>query len=382
MPNTPANPLQVPPWARSAYTEALLYARDSGYLIAGATLEQVQAAFRRAVRDLTAILDADPNPLQEARARELIVAMGRALDALAQRVVTATANGRDATLRDLAAVHRGANEEILRRTGGNGARQARATTSFTELPFRAVQALVARQGLAGGSSGDFRSLVTRNIQRSGRALDEIVAAAVARGESSRSLAPKVQAVLVQGMDARGDWRAELASGLVAEDTLRELAATGYDARRIARSEIMNALREGNAQGMLLSPVLVGSRWQLSGRHFDWDECDVIALMDAHQLGPGGYPAEWWPTAPHPHCACYAGAPIFRDPREWDTPKTPAPPRALDPLTLDPTTLPGAPKRQDARGDGGWTPARIRRAQQTVRAALPDRPRGTPALIPA
>ncbi len=48
-------------------------------------------------------------------------------------------------------------------------------------------------------------------------------------------------------------------------------------------------------------------------------CDDLAEADDHGFGPGFYPPEEFPIAPHPNCACGAGAVIMRPVAEWGTP---------------------------------------------------------------
>jgi hypothetical protein len=92
------------------------------------------------------------------------------------------------------------------------------------------------------------------------------------------------------------------------------------------SETNNALREANTQSLHASPIIEAARWQRSGRHAHLDHCDALALLDLHGYGPGFFPHDAWPLAPHPHCACTQGGPTkYRPVSEWNKPKEPGRP---------------------------------------------------------
>lgn len=361
---------------RSLYQDALLEARDRGYLITGAALEQVEEALRLALQAILRQLATAPaGSLTADRAAGISRSIRAALDELARRVVDATVQGRDLVLDDLTEIHRAANVAILETLAVGTADRALVTAiagGFDQLPLRALQALAARQA-AGGGAASVQTVMRYRAEAAASVLDDILAAAVVQGESPRNVARAVEAILAQGLspEARAVWNGLTIAEAVDPDVLRELSQLGYDARRIARSEVLNALREGDAQGMILSPVVSGARWQVSGRHHVVDECDVLAETDFHGLGPGVYPAELWPTAPHPHCGCYAGTPAMRRPSEWFEPKGRPVARTLDPERM--------PVRREWRE--AWTDARLERVRRTVRAALPDDPRAPAPSMP-
>lgn len=78
----------------------------------------------------------------------------------------------------------------------------------------------------------------------------------------------------------------------------------YQARRIARSETVEAFRDVYRKGHDEKPYVVGYRWTLSPTgHPEPDICDVLAHQNLHGLGPGGYPKHGLPSTPHPHDLC-------------------------------------------------------------------------------
>lgn len=90
-------------------------------------------------------------------------------------------------------------------------------------------------------------------------------------------------------------------------------------------------------------------------------CDLLAETDAYGYGPGMYPPDKWPVAPHPHCACSAGEVIMRPPSEWAQPKGPS-----RPLDIDPSD-----QRHTARWAERWTDRTRERYQQTFAAILAE-----------
>ena len=81
----------------------------------------------------------------------------------------------------------------------------------------------------------------------------------------------------------------------------------FQARRIARTETVEAFRAGFRESVASSPAVVGIRWELSRSHPHGDVCDVYAGQDPFGLGPGGYPKGEVPANPHPFCSCTQSA---------------------------------------------------------------------------
>lgn len=85
----------------------------------------------------------------------------------------------------------------------------------------------------------------------------------------------------------------------------------YQARLIARHESVEAFRESYVRESRDKPGVVGYRWQLSSRHKVPDECDIFARQNAHDMGPGVYPADYIPRR-HPACLCSIVAVVDRE----------------------------------------------------------------------
>jgi hypothetical protein len=91
-------------------------------------------------------------------------------------------------------------------------------------------------------------------------------------------------------------------------------------------------------------------------------CDVLAESDFYGYGPGMYPPDKWPLAPHPFCACsQAGPVLFRPPSEWGTPKPPS--RALQ-------ADPGDTRFYAAHSER-WTERNMERQQAVVRGVIAE-----------
>jgi len=77
----------------------------------------------------------------------------------------------------------------------------------------------------------------------------------------------------------------------------------YNLRRLARTEINNAYREGHIHAARQSPWVEGVKWNLSGSHPKVDICDTWASQDLDGLGPGVYTFETVPLD-HPNGLCF------------------------------------------------------------------------------
>ena len=77
----------------------------------------------------------------------------------------------------------------------------------------------------------------------------------------------------------------------------------YQARTIARTEVVDGFRDVYQKSSADQPYTKGFRFVLSASHPRPDVCDVYASQDLYGLGPGGYPADSVPSTPHPRCMC-------------------------------------------------------------------------------
>jgi hypothetical protein len=314
----------------SRYQKALDDARASGYAIGKAGVLRMEAQLRRAMSDLmdAAVSDAADDPVSSQRAASMYLQTSQLLQRL-QADFTATVDStRTTTLARVAELHHDAAAELYAQFHvPTISLQAR----FDVVPVRAIAAMAARPE---GAVSHASLLKYHLVDDALPALDAVIGAGVATGASARRLAESIRAVIENGsMDpAVGGFGLD-------PHQVQGLGTIKSDARRIAVSETNNSLREGNSQALIASGIVIAAKWQRSGRHPSVastpDECDYLALADLFGYGPGQFPPESWPHAPHPHCACCQGGPvIYRDAENWDLAKTTSRSRSLDPQDHD------------------------------------------------
>jgi hypothetical protein len=287
------------PTASERYRALLMQARARGIAAGRAELQRIASALDLAQRDLRGIGTADT--LTGERATGLRAEIMDVLRQLRTRLA-ATGEGTVAGIaRDVLGMQRQAALATARDAGRNPS--AAYGARFDALNRTVLQALAARRG---GTARTYAALIDRNMLDAAPALDRLIEAGVARGQAHRSLA-NAAADLLRGKYPSGELNVPRLGGLSIEG----------DAKRIARSETMNTLRESNRLGLVQSGMVAGVKWQVNSAHAIEDECDDLAEADDFGLGPGYYPPDQWPLAPHPNCGCYQGDVLLLDVSEWD-----------------------------------------------------------------
>lgn len=222
-------------------------------------------------------------------------------------------------------------------------------TSFETVPERAVEALLRRRQVARALGLDSYSALFRSVAQGAtegvlEELDGVLLRGVGRGADSRAVARQIAEALTEGEPALRRAVERLAPSLrragaalsargeaiVQAEDLQEARQLLVRARRIARTEVLDAARVADAEAAHLSPVVAGLRWTLSSSHpVTGCACDVYARTDLYGMGEGVFPTNAYPSAPHPNCGCYSRA-VTRRPDEWDRPK----PAASAPAVLE------------------------------------------------
>ena len=352
----------------SAYRRALRLSRERGFQLTRGGLERIFLALaevinRLAAEEATGIITPERADALRRETEGLLRGIRREL----LRVTEATVAG---TLVDVVEIHRRVTLELFRRYGPRGIQVSQVLGGFDQLPVRALAALASRPNAA-----TFRTLINRRIAALAPEIDTFLEAAVARGVSVGRASKDLAAIMARDepqllrlldrpeiFDSavhRGAGTIEWGAYGIDETEVSAVRGLLYDARRILVTEGNGAHREANAAAMSESPVVIAAKWQLSGRHFRADACDVLAQTDAYGFGPGWYPPDRWPVHPHPHCGCYAGRTRFRRPAEWAAPKPASPGLGIDP-------------GQDAfteRWAAEWTEAERQRNQVAFAAAV-------------
>lgn len=281
------------------YLAALRAARNRGHALSRAAVANVVVALRDELRRL-------PTGGETALTRASARSMRQQIMGVIRELEDATVNGTQravrVTVRDIVDMHARVNARILAR---HDIDTARLLDRYNQLNVRALASIASRTR----NAATFRALVHRNMLDAAPDLDRLLQRAVARGVSATRVARDVEDLL------RGNHPSLRAYDLRIND-LSGLRTVSYDARRIALTEVNNAMREANTVAMAASPIVAAMKWQLSGNHSEPDECDELANADEHGFGPGFYPPAEWPDAPHPHCGCYQGDVIFHPVDEW------------------------------------------------------------------
>lgn len=281
------------------YLAALRAARNRGHALSRSAVGNVVAALRDALRDLPTGGDKAIDRAAARAMRQQILGIIRELE---NATVDGTRRAVRVTVNDIVNMHARVNAKILAR---HDISAARLIDRYKQVNVRALAAIASRTR----NAATFRTLVHRHMSDAAPDLDRLLQRAVARGVSARNVARDVEDLL------RGDHPSLRAYDMRINE-LSGLRTVSYDARRIALSEVNNAAREANAIALQASPIVAAMKWQLSGNHGDPDECDDLANADEYGFGPGYYPPDKWPEAPHPQCGCYAGDVLFHDVSEW------------------------------------------------------------------
>jgi hypothetical protein len=354
------------PNVESAYRRALARARARGMLLTRQADTRIVAAMEEMLRALTR--DVEERRITRARADQLKQEARRLLTEFQARFAE-TANGFvRITARDVALIHSRVNRELFKAAGIESDAVLRMARRFDPIPTRAVASIMARTQ----NAGTFQTVARRKLERVIPQMDAFIEGAVARGASAGRATLDLASILANGEPTvvarlprgiagrlhRGVGQIDFTRYGLKPDDVAEVRSVLYDARRIVVSETNNALREANTQSLVASPIITAAKWQRSGRHHHLDECDALSELDLHGYGPGAFPVEQWPFAPHPHCACTQGGPlIYRPIREWQTPKPAG--RPLERDVRRPDLYPDAWKEQ-------WTERRFERVRENLR----------------
>jgi len=128
-------------------------------------------------------------------------------------------------------------------------------------------------------------------------IETVITAGIARGQSARSMSNQLSQFVLGGGVGMGQ-------------------SLKTKTMRLARTEINNSYWEASRASSEQSPVVKGIKWELSGRHPQYDVCDLLVSQNLFGLGRGVYPPEYLPPKPHPNCLCYQ-IDVLRDVDEFD-----------------------------------------------------------------
>lgn len=201
------------------------------------------------------------------------------------------------------------------------------TAALRDVPETAIQATFQRRSL--GSVRTFQSL--RQWPSTAQVVETAIDDMIREGQSYQRASQRIMRGLVTGDEdlariartygpngglRRWAQEAGIQPNQQAQAVARRL---GYDAKRIARTEIAQSYHEADRLSGMRSPVTKGLKWTLAPNRDLTDICDLYAAQDLYNLGEGVYPPEDVPQLAHPHCRCHLRY-VFRDEDEWDQPK--------------------------------------------------------------
>lgn len=364
---------KVPLWA-SDYTRSILESRrafQNG--LAPRILEQLNRAFAEML--VRIYEDAGTGILTADRAEALADSIRRHMARLEAQMAKIAGDGALGAARLAANGHKNGLDLAARAAG------VKLTTSFTEVPGRALELMGVRRllppskaahdfanlldGTDLGVARAMRTLIHRHVTGSVADMDDLIRQFVITGRSWTDASRDIAGILARGdtelmqamvkhLGARGGklrneisqdfWRDldELAAqdenyAEIIQRTKIRAQTLLFDSRRIGITEINTAHWEADRLAAVTSPVVKAVKMALSGRHAAIGipcECDVLTQVDLYDLGQGVYYPETCPSRPHPFCACLMLF-ILRKVEEWQKPKViPPKPREISDSTIE------------------------------------------------
>lgn len=297
----------------TAYQEALRRARGSIFRLGTTTEARLYRRYADVVEAVLAFQEG--GVLTKQQAARLNRLLKEQLRGFVKDANAAVALGVVTTVDRVVRAHTAAVEQLLVREGIHFSPQWDRVATRTRFAMAEAR----------GGVTDFRSLLKYQLEEKRlRVVDTAINSALELGTSTTSFTRQLARVLAADnprvlallpAKARRDMLAEAGAQGVEQAAAAAEEATAIrtllsDARRIAVSEINNALRASNAAAMIEGGIVAATKWTLNSRHEGLrsspDECDDLAEADDFDLGPGWYPPEEWPDAPHPYCGCYQG----------------------------------------------------------------------------
>ena len=175
--------------------------------------------------------------------------------------------------------------------------------------------------LARGSTAETFRTLDSAVQGAAAGVDDLVSEALTAGWSPEKLARKIRPFIM----GRSAFTAEELEDLRRVPSSRRNAVKQlmFNTRRIAITEMGNAVHEAQIENMVEAPMVEAWRWRLSpvrGTQQDKpDVCDILAKLNVYDLGDGIFPVKKVPRRPHPFDRCW-GQSITRQVGEWEKAK--------------------------------------------------------------
>ncbi len=308
-----------------AYQEALQQARQEFLSPVGVpklAYEQLLQVYARAILDIDS--DLGTGAITEARGKALKDQINKRIIELGERLGILFRSQKIAAINAAVRGHSNGLSELNKLSGLS------LRTNFTGIQNETLALMMARRGLFGAK--DYQSVIKRKLNDMAKDVDAIINSAIVRGVSAERASQELTAVLIS-KDSSGDLQKLVSNNRLTKSKLNQALKEGdispssykrarrafYDSKRIMVTEINTAYREADIQSQYRSPVVKGTKWNLSGRHVVADICDIYADSDLFGLGEGVYPTGNYPGTPHPFCGCFPTA-VLADIEDWGNPK--------------------------------------------------------------
>lgn len=175
--------------------------------------------------------------------------------------------------------------------------------------------------LARGGTADALRTVDSAVQGAALGVDDLISEALANNWNPEKLARKIRPFVL----GQEPFTAEELEDLrrVPASRRQAIKQLQFNTRRIALTEMGNAVHEAQIENMREAPMVEAWRWRLSPvrgtQQGKPDVCDILAFLDVYGLGSGLFPVEKVPRRPHPFDRCW-GQSVTRQVEEWTTPK--------------------------------------------------------------
>ena len=317
-----------------AYQEALLKARKNFLSPVGvpkSAYKSLLQVYARAILDIDS--DLGTKAITEARGKALKKQINKRMIELGQRLGILLDGQSIAAINSAVAGHREGLASLNTLSGLS------ISTNFAGIQADTQSLMMVRRGLFGAKN--YATVISRQITGLASDIDLIINSAITRGVAAERASQEIAAVMVskdstgelqklisKGRLKKSNLNRALKEGSISPDSYKKARRAFYDSKRIMVTEINTAYREADIQSQYRSPVVKGTKWNLSGRHSVPDICDMYADSDLFNMGDGVYPTANYPGTPHPFCACYPTS-VLREIEDWGNPK----PLAVSPPTL-------------------------------------------------
>lgn len=281
-------------------------------------------------------------------------AIGEILETYSGVLENQIALASEGTVERVVAIRTAATEEYMKAVSGGSLEDLPTVAGINTVSPDVIEATIARMYPDGLVLSD---RVWQIAQGARKGIEQIVAKGIIQGESAKSISMKLR-FYVRGaeavpreylldlrrlprvaresriqelMEVKGIERNKALQ--IANAEVQQMRGIGkniaYRSYSLARSEVNASYHEAHIAGAIKSPVVKGQKWNLSGSHPRYDECDIVASANYYDLGPGVYPIGQTPHRAHTNCLCYL-TDILRPREEWEEPK-PSPDLKRDPM---------------------------------------------------